>query len=197
MFQKKDYILLGIICLLLGFFIIQQFYLHKKITGVSQPENESNLAIEVSELFKTNNLLKQEVDDLSIQHEKLSQSAQNAKSANDALEEDLTKYQVILGLKNVTGQGIDINFNDKVSSTQMVDLINAIKNIGCEVIAINDQRVVSNTSIGDGYFNSPTKVSVIGDKELLFQALERGGGILEQIGFGTVQKNDNLVIKAK
>jgi len=97
----------------------------------------------------------------------------------------------------VTGPGIEINFDDKVSSTQMVDLINAIKNIGCEVIAINDQRVVLNTSISEGFFNSPTNVKAIGDKELLFQALERTGGILEQIGFGKVSKSDNLVIKAK
>lgn len=197
MFQKKDFLMIGIVGAILGFFVIQQLYLHDRIAKTIQPENENNLALEVSELIKNNTALAQEVDDLTVQHNKLTQSAADAKTANQTLEENLVKYKTMLGIGAVSGEGVEISFDNKLSSTQLVDLINAIKNIGAEAIQINDQRVTPNTSISDGFFNPPSKIKVIGSKELLYESLVRSGGILEQIGFGAVVKSDNLEIKAK
>src|SRR3990167_1014652 len=196
MFQRKDYILLGFICLTLGFFIIQQFYLHKKITKTIQPENENNLALEVSELIKTNTLLQAEIEELNSQHEKLSRSAADAKSANETIEENLKKYKIILGLGEISGEGVEIVFENKVNSTQLIDLINAIKNIGVEAMQVNNERITHSTSICGGLFNPPTIVKAIGNKNILYESLVRPGGILEQIGAGNVSKKDNIVIKA-
>ena len=197
MFEKKNLILIGIIGLILGFFIMQQFYLHKKISKTIKPENENNLALEVSELIKTNKKLQDEVDELNQQHENLVNAAEDAATANQTLEDNLNKYKIILGLVDVFGEGVEITFDYKVSSTQLIDLINAIKNIGADVIAINDRRLVPNTSISDGFFTPPTTVKIIGDKDLLYESLERPGGILDQIGFGKVEKKDEITISKK
>lgn len=197
MFEKKNYFLLGLLGLILGFFVVQQFYLHQRIVKATQPESENNLALEVSELIKTNEKLNQEVADLSSQHEKLSRSAADAQTANQTVEDNLQKYKIILGLVDVTREGVEIVFDNKIHSIQLIDLFNAIKNIGAEAISINEQRVTLNTSISPGLFNPPTKIKVIGDKNLLYESLVRSGGILEQIGFGEVEKKDNLTIKAK
>jgi len=197
MFEKKNLLLIGFIGLILGFFIIQQFYLHNKITKTIQPENENNLALEVSDLIKTNQELNQEISDLTSEQEKLSNSAADAEESNKALEENLIKYKIILGLVEVYGEGVQINFDSKISSVQLIDLLNAIKNIGAEAIQVNDQRITTNSTINSGFFNPPVVIKVIGDKNLLNESLVRTGGILEQIGFGKVEKKDELVIEKK
>jgi len=197
MFEKKNLLLIGVIGAILGFFVIQQFYLHQKITETIQPENENNLALEVSEFIKTNQELNQEVSDLEAEHEKLSQSAADAETARGALEENLEKYKIILGDANIYGEGVEILFDSKINSMQLIDLVNAIKNIGADAIQVNEQRISPNTSISSGFFNPPTTIKVIGDKNLLNESLVRPGGILEQIGFGKVEKKDRIEIVKK
>lgn len=196
MLLKRSYVLIGLMGAVLGFFVAQQFFLHARITKTVQPDNENNLALEVSALIKTNTDLKQEVDDLSSQHDKLSRQGQDAKSANDTLEQNLTNYKIILGLTKVSGEGVEVKFDNKLNSTELIDLLNAIKNIGAEAISVNDQRLVINTSISSGLLEPPTSIKVIGDKNILYESLVRAGGILEQIGFGKVEKQDNIEISA-
>jgi len=197
MFEKKK-LLVGIIGVVLGFVVIQQFYLHNKISQTVQPENENNLALEVSELIKTNEDLSQEVKDLTAEHDNLSRSAEDAAIANATLEDNLKKDEIILGLTDVKGEGVEINFDNKISSTELIDLLNAIKNIGADAIQINDQRLTMSTYIKPGFFNAPTVIKVIGDKNLLYDSLVRPGGILDQIGFGKVSKLDQeLIVKKK
>lgn len=195
MFEKRNLILIGIIGIILGFFVSQQFHLHEKISKTIQPENENNLALEVSELIKTNEELSQEVKDLTNEHETLSQSAADAETANTTLEDNLKKYNIILGLSDVQGEGVEISFDSKINSTQLIDLLNAIKNIGADAIIVNNQRITPNTYINSGFFNPPVTIKAIGDKNLLYESLVRPGGIIEQIGFGKVDKKDNLVIE--
>lgn len=195
MFRKNNLILIGVIGIILGFFVSQQFHLHEKISKTIQPENENNLALEVSELIKTNDELSQEVRDLTQEHEKLSRSAADAETANSALEDNLKKYKIILGLVDVQGEGVEISFDNKVSSTQLIDLLNAIKNIGADAIIVNDQRIIPDTYINSGFYNPPLKIKAIGSKDLLNESLIRPGGILDQIGFGKVAKNDDLTIE--
>jgi uncharacterized protein YlxW (UPF0749 family) len=198
MFLRKNLALIGVVGFILGFVIIQQFYLHEKITKNIQPESENNLALEVSELIKTNDELTKEVNDLTDQHGKLSRAAADASSANATLEENLNQYEIILGLTQVQGQGVEIIFNDKISSTQLVDVMNAIKNIGADAIQINDRRIIQNSSITEGFFYPPVSVKVIGNKDLLYEALVRPGGILDQIGLSKeVVKSDNVNIDKK
>jgi len=195
MFERKNLILIGLVGIILGFFVAQQFYLHKKITETIQPENEKNLALEVTELIKTNRDLEKEVEDLNDQHNKLVESADDVKTANVTLEENLTKYEIVLGLSEVYGEGVELVFDSKVSSTQLIDLLNAIKNIGADAIQINDARVVPTTSITGGFFDPPLKIKIIGEKRLLSESLTRKGGILEQIGYGKVTELDEVSIK--
>jgi uncharacterized protein YlxW (UPF0749 family) len=195
MFEKRNLILIGVIGIILGFIISQQFHLHERISKTIQPGNENNLALEVSELIKTNEELAQEVSDLAKEHETLSRSATDAETANTALEENLKKYNIILGMSDVQGEGVEINFDSKINSTQLIDLLNAIKNIGADAIIVNDQRITPNTFINSGFFNPPTTIKVIGNKNLLYESLIRPGGIIEQIGYGNVNKKDDITIE--
>lgn len=196
MFNKKDIIIISSICLVLGFIVVRQFYLQQKVNKVSQPEEGNAIAMEVAELIKNNDELQAEIDDLTGQKDILFSSAANQQAANETIEKNLDKYRIILGQTKVEGTGVEIIFDDKVDSTQIIDLINALKNIGAEAIAINHQRLNQKSSVEDGIFYPPSRVEAIGDANVLEEALKRKGGIVEQIGTGTVQKHDRIILPA-
>ena len=194
MFKLKDYIIVLLISTFLGFIIIQQFYLQKRVNNVTQPDNSNSLAIEVSELIKNNQRLKKERDKTTDQLSKLNDSATNTKNASQAIQEDLQTYKIILGSTKVTGNGVEISINDKIESAQIIDLINAIRNIGFDAMSINGTRLSSMPTINSGGYSPPTIIDVIGDSELLADSLKRAGGIIDQIGVGNVVKKDNIII---
>lgn len=196
MLNKKDIIIIASVCLVLGFVVVRQFYLQQRVNQVSQPEEGNAIAMEVAELIKTNTELQQGISDLTEQKNTLFASAANQQAASETIEKNLDQYRIILGQTKVEGPGVEIIFDDKVDSTQIVDLINALKNIGAEAIAINHQRISQKSSVEDGIFYPPSKIEVIGNADVLEEALKRKGGIIEQIGTGTVQKHDRIILAA-
>ncbi len=194
--KKFDYILIGIIGLILGFIIVRQFYLQQKVSAITQTQQGNILALEVANLISTDEKLRKEVQDLTDQYNTLVASSSDKKTSSEALENNLAKYKIILAQTKVEGPGVEIIFNDRIDSTQMIDLINAVKNIGAEAIAINQHRLASHSTVESGTFYPPTKVEVIGNKDLLEEALKRNGGIISQIGTGTVLKHDRLILPA-
>lgn len=197
MLKEKNYILIMIVCALFGFIIAKQIDLQKHVTKVKDPGTANDMAMEVAELTKANQKLRQEVSKLGENHAAYSQSAQNQKTASDVIQNSLVDYKIILGLSKVEGPGILVSFNDKVDSTQLVDLVNALKNIGAEAIAINHKRFLPTSSIEQGTFFPPTVVEAIGNSKNLNEALTRNGGIIEQIGTGEVQVQERLIISEK
>lgn len=196
MFKKRDIILLFIISIILGIIIVRQFYSQKKVREVSEPETGNSMALEVAELIKTNTKMRKEISQLNDNLTKLNESTSNSQKASETINENLNVYQIILGVTDVQGPGVTITFHDKMESTQIIDLINAIKNIGAEALSINDRRLGPMTSIEEGVLYPPVTVNVIGNPDLLKDSLVRPGGIIEQIGTGSVEKKDTLYIKA-
>lgn len=192
--NKKGILIITIVSFILGIVITRQFMLSQRIKANVSSQNNEALAYEVSELFKNNEKLEVEVNKLKTEVENLDASSQNQKTANETLEENLKNYQIILGSTEVIGDGVRIIFDKKISSVQLIDLINALKNIGVDALAINDQRINLYSSIEEGTFLSPTKIDVIGDKKLLKTSLTRSGGIIDQIGFGQVEEVDKLIL---
>ena len=85
------------------------------------------------------------------------------------------------------------------SQTQIVDLVNALRNIGTYLISINNQRITANFFIPNNYFSSPYEIKALGNKTVLESALTRKGGIIEQIAGDDKSKfeittTDNLII---
>ncbi|EKD56760.1 MAG: protein of unknown function DUF881 [uncultured bacterium] len=196
MFSIKDNLVILIVSLILGYVLAQQFFLQQRVKVVTQPDNSSSLAIEVSELIKNNAKLKKEHVDALEQLDKLNQSANNSIKANETIQENLTTYKTLLGIVPISGKGVIISLDEEIQSPQMIDLINAIKNIGCEAISINDTRIGFTSAIDNGTYYPPTTIKVIGDQELLADSLMRTGGIIDQIGNGNVEKKDIINLKA-
>lgn len=181
MAKKADNFVLALIGLFLGIFIITQYYSGKNITRVSQPENNEILALEVAKLTKANADLRVEVKDLTNNLSTYRSSTESHKTAYDQYLNDVERFDVINGLKATSGQGVLIRVEGNLITPQLVDLINAVKNIGAELIQVNGTRLSLNSDLSNFSGLDHYEIVVLGNSKLIKSAMERKGGIIEQI----------------
>lgn len=187
--QRIIYLILAFA--VLGFILTRQFYLQEKVKKITQPEQEKELALEVSQLIKSNKELQKQLAKLNTQYETLHQKTQNRQNAESSLRNSINEYQIITGAIPVEGPGIILETAEDLSTTQITDLVNALKNIGAEAIEINGIRLTPTLGWDATTFKSPYHIEAIGDGRLLKDSLERRGGILEQIGVSVAIKIQN------
>lgn len=123
-------------------------------------------------------------------------------------KEKIKKYEIILGLTKVQGEGVTItvadnneqkdnssfasinNSNYLVHDGNLVAIINELKIAGAEAISINGKRIVNSTSINCAgnviqingeKVGSPFVINAIGDKDLLYGELTKNGGTLYKL----------------
>jgi uncharacterized protein YlxW (UPF0749 family) len=178
--------------------LVSQYYSGKEYVKLSQPENNAVLAIEVAKLTKGNAGLRTEVEKLTSDLASYRNSSESSKKAYDQYLSDQERFGVINGTKSISGQGVIINVDGALVTPQVVDLVNAIKNIGAEIIEINGKRLVINTNLGQFSGQNHCEIKVLGNSALLKSSMERKGGIIEQIqtkdiGF-SVTENNNIEI---
>ncbi len=197
-FKKTDYIIIIAVCTLLGMFIVSQYSASRKVNSIVQPENNEILALEVAKYTKVNAELRLDVQDLTRELDQYKNSSLSNADSLKKYENDIKMYKKINGELENTGQGITVIINRPLSTPQLIDLINAIKNIGAQSIAINNTRINLNTDISIFSGRDNYEIKVLGNSELLKSAMERRGGIIEQISNKdmkiNVNKNDTMTI---
>lgn len=121
-------------------------------------------------------------------------------------EEEIKLDNTLLGLTDVTGNGIVITLKDNnnvkkssidpldnielylVHAGDLVEVVNALRNAGAEAISINGQRITNFTSIycagnvvvvNGEKISSPIEIKAIGSPELLYGSIRIPGGYIE------------------
>lgn len=166
--------------------------------------------------------LYKELEDKEKKLEEARQSAANKNEGDTQNETSIKNNQKLLGLTEVSGQGIIIKLdeNREVNSNEVANIsgylvheedllyiINELFNSGADAISINDQRIVSTTSIlCDGniiringkMIGVPLTIKAVGYPERMDYALTRPGGYLEIMANDgvkvSVEKSDNINI---
>ena len=220
--KKAIALVLGIMCFALTTGICIQIKTVKSTNSASsQNYKENNLRAEVLKYKeKYDNLLK-ETEKVDAQ---LQEQIESATKNNSELEE--TKNQIneknkTIGLAEVTGPGViitvadsDIDSNSVVDATDFIihdtdilKIVNELKNAGAEAISINNQRIILTTPIicGGNTINingerigSPFEIKAIGSPEALAN-LSRPGGWLSKledrgIKVSTPKKSNSITI---
>jgi len=180
-FKKIDYIIIAIICFFLGIFLVSQYYTSKEYKKIIQPENNSVIALEVAKLTKSNARLRQEVEKLTLALNTYKNISESDRKILEKYKQDAELYDMINGDKSTKGQGVVIKVEGKMTTAQVVDLVNAIKNIGSSIISINDRRLVLNTSYFQHANEDSYEIKILGNSKLLKDSITRKGGIIEQI----------------
>ena len=217
---------LGIMCLLLTVAIIVQY---KTVEDASQiigtDDVNSELKTEVLSWKEKYDEAYKELEDAEKKLETAREEASKDSGASSKSERNLKIANAIIGTTDVTGSGIVITLADNqnvtsdsigvlenisnylIHDSDLLTLVNELKNAGAEAISINDERITNSTSITcDGNVvlingnkvSSPFIIQAIGSQEALLGAIERPGGlleILEQYGLvSSIQKQNKITI---
>lgn len=200
---------LGIMCFMLTIAIIIQYKTIKnsnKIIGATGSNSELKSEVllwkeKYDETYK--NLAKSEKE-----LEKQRESASKKDTTSSESERNLKIANAIIGNTDVEGKGIIITLADNknvtnssigaldnisnylIHDSDLLRIVNELKNAGAEAISVNDERITNITSITcDGNVvlingnkvSSPFKIKAIGSQEALLGAMQRPGGLLEEL----------------
>lgn len=190
-------IIFFIVALLLGFVVIRQINAKQNVISIMDSSKTAVISQEVAELIKGNQKLRGEYATLEEQNINLSSASTDSNQTDETLSKELSKLKIISGETSVSGQGVEITFKEDIEQTQIVDLINALRNIGIEALAIGAQRIIVNTPISSNLIAKNTKIEVIGNQDILYDSLLRRGGIIEQIGADVSIDKKNIIILTK
>ena len=225
--RKKVAITLGIMCFILTIAICVQY---KTIKNASTLVGTSNANTELkSEVLYWKEKYDEEYKKmestekiLEAEREKFSKKDKSSIEA----ENELKKANAISGSTEVTGKGIIVTLTDNrnvtsenistldsisnylIHDSDLLRLVNELKNAGAEAISINDERITNLTSITcDGNvilvngnkISSPFIIMAIGSQESLLGAIQRPGGLIdsELQNYGlvsSIKKNNKIVI---
>ncbi|MCS7191639.1 MAG: DUF881 domain-containing protein [Armatimonadetes bacterium] len=147
--------------------------------------------------------LREEVDKLRQQISDYEKAMTEGRAATQRMAAELNNLRVLAGLTKVRGPGVIVWLTDApkpslpedpssgiVHDTDLLILVNELKNAGAEAIAINNQRIVSTTAIrcvgnlitvNGVTISPPYEVSAVGDPNKLKEALMMPNGVVAQL----------------
>lgn len=219
--RKKTAITLGVMCAMLtGGIIIQVKTINKTPVSSSIRTTNSELKDEVMKWKENYEKAYEELQNEEKKLEKVRQEAVKDNTQYKDTEEKLKQTNMFLGLTELKGEGVVITVEDNANAnkndedielevqhnTDIIELVNELKNAGAEAIAVNGQRIMANTYINCGgtvinvdgkKSSSPTIISAIGNKASL-SAIERPGAYIEYMEeYGltvTIEKVNSVTI---
>ncbi len=217
----KDKVIIAVVCMALGVVLSIQFRIVQGNKGALLPNQKSTeLSNELKRVQEEKEGLLRELAQLEQQLTDFQNSASKENVLIKNLNQELDKYRVIGGFKDVRGPGVivtvdnppkDANFNADVNIVYeyelLLGLINELKAAGAEAVSVNDQRLISTSEIRSAgnaiNINAvpqqpPYIVKAIGNKDTLDGALNQVFGIVSILRdhryLVSVQKQDDISI---
>lgn len=212
--KKKIAITLGAMCTLLtSGIIIQVNTIKNNSISTSSITRTSNSQLK-DEVLKWKEKYEKSYTELQESEKKLEKIRKQATKDNTKsteTEQELKRINALLGITELTGEGVvitvkdsetanvdDENLNNElVHNTDIIELVNELKNAGAEAIAVNGQRIMSTTyincvgsviTINGEKINSPFIISAIGNSASL-------SGIARPGSYITFMKEDGISVK--
>ena len=202
--KKGIAITLGVMCALLTSGIIIQVNTinNSSITSsTSRRTANSELKDEVVKWKERYERSYYELQETEQELEKIRELATKDNNESTQTEQKLKNTNTLLGLTELTGEGIVITVEDSatatindenlsnelVHNTDIIELVNELKNTGAEAIAVNGQRIISTSyincvgsviTVNGEKVNTPFVISAIGNRASL-SGITRPGSYIE------------------
>ena len=223
--KKQIGIILGIVCLLLTTAIIVQIKTIKH-SGIETNAtfSEDSLRDEVLRWKEKSDNASEELSKVEKELEKQRTKATQNDETSKSNEEEIKVSNAVLGLSDVTGEGVEITLQDNqdvttetatndisyyvVHDIDILSVVNELKNAGAEAISINGERIINTTSItcagnvaqiNGEKVGAPFIIKAIGKSETLYEALNRPGGYIELLNdsgiVSNIKKSNNITIQ--
>ena len=204
MSKKTQAIILGLVRLILTIGICVQIKtVNNNGTTTSSNQKLNNLKSQVLKMKEKYDEAYARLENVQSELETTRKNITNDNEYLKSLEEQIKKYNVLLGATEVTGPGVTITLTDTdpkdpirfftdnillvIHNTDILEVVNELKNAGAEAIDVNGQRIVETTAIScDGNVtaingekvSSTFVINAIGLPERL-ATLKRVGSYLE------------------
>ncbi len=199
---------MGIVCLILAFFVTMQIKSVNEInkTGSTDKLRADNLAVELKNEQEKNAELYKQLLQAKQDIESFQQDAAQSDSYSQTLLTQLQRAELLAGLTNVEGAGVQVTLNDSVATTNLVEnanayiihdldilqVVNELRDAGAEAISLNGERIVSTSeircagstvSINNNRYSVPYVITAIGDPTNLENALLMRNGVVDNLTF--------------
>lgn len=216
--KKQIAITLGIVCLILTMFVVIQIRTTNNANKVvSQTFTSNDLRNQVLKWKERYDTTYAELQSSEKKLEDVRQQASENTDGSDEKEAKLKKNNILIGLTDVTGEGVIVTLKDNNTVTadsnildpsmvivhmpDILGVINELKNAGAEAISINDIRIINTTDIfdlrsytyltvGQQRLQPPYVVKAIGNPDYLSSILN-----LKDSGFVDRYKNSGKSVK--
>lgn len=222
--KKQIAIALGVMCMILTLTLVVQIRTTNSANQVvSQTFTSNDLRDQVLKWKEKYDYTYSELQTSEKRLEEVRQWASENTEGSMEKEEELRKNNILIGLTDVSGEGVIVTLKDNpnvspdstildpsmviVHFSDILGIINELKNAGAEAISINDQRIVSTTSItcegnvinvNGEKTSSPFVIKAIGSSIYMNSALTRAGGTIEYLNQYiqvSVKTSSNITIK--
>ena len=218
--RKQVAITLGIMCFMLTIAIsVQLKTMNSANSTVSQSLTENSLRDEVLKWKEKYDNIYMQLGQAENKLEEVRNVATQDSTSSTAKQEELKNNNIILGLTDVTGPGIEIvlkdnnNISSELLSTQILDMnklvvhnsdliaiVNILKHANAEAISINGQRIISTSAItcegsvikiNGEKITSPFTINAIGPTDLFYGSLIMPGGYIYYM------EEDGIIVEKK
>lgn len=215
MISKKWQMPLFITLFIFALLISTQYRTQLAYMGSLSSQKSEDLVAIVKSLNEKRASLEAEVSDLSQTKRTLEAQALEGTSLSAGLTNELHNLQLLTGAIPVAGPGITVTItgDSNLMSLDIIDLINELWVSGAEVVAVNDTRITSSTSISqeendqhkiiitmnDQPLLSPVVIKAIGNADTLEKGLTFTGGIVDNLNtlyqvYPVIKKSENIRI---
>lgn len=219
--KKTTRIALGIACFILALALTLQIRtMTLEGSVVSQSFADEELKDNLLQWKEKYEKAVEKLEDSTKELDVIRKSATNNEENAEEKTAKLKKNNMLLGLTDVKGDGIIIELADgKVTGAtldasnllihdgNLREIVNELANAGAEAIEINGERIVNSTYImcagtvilvNGEKISSPCVIKAIGQQERLYGAVDRAGGILQQLRMNnlsiSIKKESNIQI---
>ena len=216
--KKGKYVVtvtIGIICFILVFTMFVQFNTIEQTDLANiATMRETELREELAKWNTKYQDLYQKYEEDKVKLKEYKSSLGTDDEAKELLEKELKQTNILLGLTDVKGKGIEVtlmdNEDEDIEAYDLLELVNELRLAGAEAISINGERIVAMSEIVDinysfivvngNRISSPYTVKAIGDQTYLESGLTaKEYGYMDNIIKGngktaTLERVDSLVI---
>ena len=196
---------LFLIVLVLGFLFAVQVQSQATAERYLRGQDNVTLGLLINGLAQSNERLIEARGELTREQERLAAAAAGSGSATAPVQEQLDKLRVFDGTAAVHGPGVQLAVGFRLSSQEVQDMANAMRQFGAEAMSINGHRMVSATVLRDkgnelavdgSVVTAPYDIVVIGDPAQLANAASQIVASLRSHGAVSVRPQADLHITA-
>jgi len=216
--MKTSSFTLFLVMLIVGFLISYSYQITKEkrpttFTSSEQFEKEYEIRERLIEQEAKNRELQLDLFEVQQKVTEFEERLKEEKQIYYNLVEDVEKLRMFVGEVGVVGKGIEVTLEDAsyipegenvnnyiVHESHLFKVINELLISGASAISINGQRLSHNSyiycngpvvTVDGNQFPAPFTISAIGDPDVLFEAINIAGGVLDQLTY------ENIVVKVE